>query len=257
MKFTVNGKEFKEAIRICKLKGKYNEGNYSTTSALSDNIFLEVKDNILYIQNADNYTYIVYRLTGTNMQDGYEAVCGETLEKYLTDAEISANTEQGKICLLVNSTIITIPTLQRHENASVINRLKVHLSTLTRSMARRALRQSEPLQVTDKLFLTTILDLESDEFVEAMTLAEKVGNSIYKINWKPDQLVISSNRNNEEVITNINPLNSNNIPASVDISLPIGNIAKTEDYITLAYNDNNPVVFMNEKITVLRGPRSD
>ena len=57
MRVSVSGKELKQAITVCKLKGKYNEGLGSSNSLLCDDVILECKNNKLYVHNADNFTF--------------------------------------------------------------------------------------------------------------------------------------------------------------------------------------------------------
>tara|TARA_R110002167_G_scaffold111007_1_gene282290 strand:- start:11875 stop:12654 length:780 start_codon:yes stop_codon:yes gene_type:complete len=257
MKFIVKGKELKEAITVCKLKGKYNEGNSSSNSLLCDDVMLEVKGGNLYIQNADNYTYVVYRLecdilTGTTTNF---TVSGSTLSKYLIDTNVTITTLDDKIEVYFNDTVVSMPLLERHSNASIITRLKEYLMDLDKRTISKVIREGKTIQATPKLHLSTIIKICSEEFSEAMSLAEKVGNSIYSLDWGDEGLLVSSMRDNEKVTTNILPITNCGGFASVDISLPISNICKAEDEIILAFGDDVPVVFVNSKITILRGPR--
>jgi len=257
MRITTNGKELKEAITICRLRGKYNEGVSNALSVLCDDIMLQVKDGMLYVQNADNYTYIVYRLECSESTNGVISISGSTLNKYLTDTDVTLESNDSSVELTLNNSIVTIPLLERHSNSGVITRLKEYLMELDKLTASKIIRAGGEVQVTPKLSLSTILKLESEEFVEAMSLAENVGNCIYKLDWSfdNDTFLISSDRGNEKVVTEIEPISTTGGNATVEISLPIGNIAKTEDVLIVAFNDDVPVVFINEKITVLRGPR--
>ena len=257
MRFTINGKELKEAIRICRLKGKYNEGVSNSLAVLCDDIVLEVKDGIVYVQNADNYTYIVYRLECRESTNGSISISGGTVDKYLVDTDITLDSKDSTGELILNNSVVTIPLLERHTNAGVITRLKEYLINLNKVRASKIIRSGEKIQVTSKLHLSTILKIESEEFVEAMSLAENVGNSIYNLNWSYDdsRLYISSDRGYEKVVTEIEPISTTGYNATVEISLPIGSIAKTEDILIIAFGDDVPVVFINDKVTVLRGPR--
>ena len=87
-----------------------------------------------------------------------------------------------------------------------------------------------------------------------MSLAEKVGNSIYKIDWNCKKLLISSTKTGECVYTEVSAI-GNNRKATVEISLPIANIISKEEDVVILYDDEKPVIFANEKITVLRAPR--
>ena len=257
MRVRVSGKELKQAITVCKLKGKYNEGLGSSNSLLCDDVILECKNNKLYVHNADNFTYVVYRLDceEDNYEAGMFAISGGTLSKYLTDTNVTIKTVENKVEVLFGDSIVSIPLLARHTNASVITRLKEYLMDLTKNVASKAIRNDGSLQVTPKLQLGTIIKVCSEEFSEAMLLAEKVGNSIYNLNWNEDELIISSDRDTEKVTTEILPITHTGECATVDISLPVANVSKIEDTIVLAYGDDVPVVFINNKVTILRGPR--
>tara|TARA_R100000773_G_scaffold44146_1_gene44256 strand:+ start:1388 stop:2161 length:774 start_codon:yes stop_codon:yes gene_type:complete len=255
MRVTINGNQLKEAITVCKLKGKYNEGMGNANSLLCDDVILQVKDDRLYVQNADNYTYIVYRLDCEESENGSIVVSGTTLSKYLTDTNVVMTNTDGILSLKFDDTEVTIPLLVRHTNSGVITRLSEYLMDLNRTSVSKTIREKGSIQVTPKLHLDTILKVSSDEFSLAMSLAEKVGNSIYNLNWNKEELIVSSNNGNEKVQTEIIPIDYTGEDATVDISLPIANLSKIENSIVLAYGDDVPVVFINNKVTILRGPR--
>tara|TARA_R110000796_G_scaffold251888_1_gene384390 strand:+ start:733 stop:1506 length:774 start_codon:yes stop_codon:yes gene_type:complete len=254
MEFRMNGKELKDAINICRLRGKYNEGMGNKTSVLSDDIFIEVEDKTVYIQNANNYTYVVYRYTDEEATSGMVSLSGSTIEKYLTDTDVVFKSDDGKIELSVGDSIITLPVLGRHDDLNVIYRLKSKLRNLDKRTIKRMFRNEEDIMVTENLMLKTLLDVESDVLASAMSIAEKVGNSIYKLDWDGKKLLISSTKNNESVYTEVDAI-GNFRTATVEISLPIANIISKESEVVILYDDEKPVVFANEKITVLRAPR--
>ena len=250
----MNGKELKEAINICRLRGKYNEGMGNKNSILSDDIFIEVEDDTVYVQNANNYTYVVYRYTDEDATAGTVSLSGSTLEKYLTDTDVVFETKEGKILLASGSSIVSLPILGRHDDLNVIYRLKSKLRNLDRRTIKRMFRNGEDIMVTESLALKTLLDVESDDLSEAMAIAEKVGNSIYRIEWNGENLTVSSTKNNESVKTEVDAI-GNDRKATVEISLPIANIISKEAEVVILYDDEKPVIFANEKITVLRAPR--
>ena len=254
MEFRMNGKELKEAINICRLRGKYNEGMGNKNSILSDDIFIEVEDNVVYIQNANNYTYVVYRYTDEEAQSGMVSLSGSTLEKYLTDTEVVFMSDEGRIQVASGNSVVTLPVLGRHNDLNVIYRLKSKLRNLDRRTIKRMFRNEEDIMVTDTLSLKTLLDVESDELSEAMAIAEKVGNSIYRMEWNGEKLIIGSSKNIESVKTEIDAIGGKR-KATVEISLPIANIISKEPEVVILYDDERPVIFANEKITVLRAPR--
>jgi len=254
MEFRMNGKELKEAINICRLRGKYNEGMSNKTSVLCDDLFIEVEDRMVYIQNANNFTYVVYRHNDEEAVNGMVNLSGSTLEKYLTDTDLVFRSDDGKIELASGNSIVTLPVLGRHEELHVIYRLKDKLRNLTRRSIRKMIREEQDIFVTENLALKTMLDVESDELTEAMMLAEKVGNSIYRIDWDGDKLLISSTKNNESVFTEITAVGTDR-KATVEISLPISKLVSREREVIILYDDEKPVIFANEQVTVLRAPR--
>jgi len=254
MEFRMNGKELKEAINICRLRGKYNEGMGNKTSVLCDDLFIEVEDGMVYIQNANNYTYVVYRHSDEEAINGMVNLSGSTLEKYLKDTDLVFRSDDGKIELASGNSIVTLPTLGRHEELNVIYRLKDKLRNLTRRSIRKMVREEQDIFVTATLALKTMLDVESEELTEAMMLAEKVGNSIYRIDWNGDKLFISSTKNNESVFTEVTASGTDR-KATVEISLPISKLVSREQEVVILYDDEKPVIFANEQVTVLRAPR--
>jgi len=254
MEFRMNGKELKEAINICRLRGKYNEGIGSKTSVLCDDLFIEVEEGMVYIQNANNYTYVVYRHTDVEAVNGMVNLSGSILEKYLSDTDLVFKSDDGKIELTTNNSVVTLPVLGRHEELHVIYRLKDKLRNLSRRAIRKMSREGVEIKVTETLALKTMLDVESEELMGAMTLAEKVGNSIYKIDWDGEKLLVSSTKNNESVFTEVTA-SGNDRKATVEISLPISKLVSRDKEVMILYDDEKPVVFANEKVTVLRAPR--
>lgn len=254
MEFRMNGKELKEAINICRLRGKYNEGMGNKTSVLCDDLFIEVEDGTVYIQNANNYTYVVYRHNDEEAINGMVNLSGSKLEKYLKDTDLVFRSDDGKIELATGNSVVTMPVLGRHTELNVIYRLKSKLRNLNRRTIRKMNREGEDIFVTETLSLKTMLDVESDELTQAMELAEKVGNSIYRIDWDGEKLLVSSTKNNESVYTEVTAT-GNDRKATVDISLPISKLVSKEREVIILYDDEKPVVFANEKITVLRAPR--
>jgi hypothetical protein len=254
MEFRMNGKELKEAINICRLRGKYNEGMGNKTSVLCDDIYIEVERPMVYIQNANNYTYVVYRHNDEEAVNGSISLSGSTLEKYLSDTDVVFKSDDGKIELAAGNSIVTLPVLGRHSELNVIYRLKDNLRNLSRSVIRKMDRNDEPIFVTETLALKTVLSMESDELSEAMELAEKVGNSIYMLDWDGENLKISSTKNNESVYTSVHA-EGNARKATVEISLPISKLVSKEQFVSVIYDDEKPIVFANEKVTVLRAPR--
>ena len=254
MEFRMNGKELKEAINICRLRGKYNEGMSNKTSVLCDDIYIEVERPMVYIQNANNYTYVVYRHNDEEAVNGSISLSGSTLEKYLSDADVVFKSDDGKIELATENSVVTLPVLGRHTELHVIYRLKNNLRNLSRTVIRKMNRNEEPIFVTETLALKTVLDVETEELVQAMTLAEKVGNSIYKIDWDGENLMVSSTKNNESVYTEVTASGTDR-KATVEISLPISKLVSKSNEVIILYDDEKPVVFANDKVTVLRAPR--
>lgn len=255
MEFRMNGKELKEAINICRLRGKYNEGMGNKTSVLCDDLYIEVEDGMVYIQNANNFTYVVYRHTDEEAVNGMVNLSGSILEKYLTDTDLVFKSDEGKIELATEYSIVTLPVLGRHSELHVIYRLKDKLRNLTRRSIKKMVKEGQKIFVTENLALNTMLDVESDELTDAMSLAEKVGNSIYKIDWDGDKLLVSSTKNNESVYTEVFVSGGSDRKATVEISLPISKLVSKEENVIILYDDEKPVVFANQQVTVLRAPR--
>ena len=154
-----------------------------------------------------------------------------------------------------DGSIITIPPANTHTNINVVEKLGARLRDLdNRTILEN--KDEDGVAVTDTLKLKTIVNLHSDNVVKAVNLAERVGNSIYKLDWSYPNLNISSSENNQKVETNVEGYDdSTDRDATVELSLPISNIIKDDDELVILFDDERPTVFANRKVTVLRAPR--
>ena len=253
MKFTINGKQLKDITNIITLKGKYNQGMGNKTQTLPNQVYIVAEENMVYFHNGDPATYVVYRYE-TEAEVGSVVLSSTMLEKYLTneDVVLSAKNDQCKL-LIGDSSIVTLPTLERSQHLNVVVRLKSFLQNIDRN----TIREQDSTKVTDKLSMSTWIDVPTDELIDAMNLAEKVGNSVYKLEMDGDEITVSSSEGKQTASTLIDAYGHKGGPATVEVSLPVGNILKNvgDRRTTILFEDERPVVIATEKITILRAPR--
>lgn len=251
----IEGKELEKAIKICTLRGKYNEGRSNKMGSLSSNIVIKIDDNV-YFQNANEFTYVCYRPTIVSKTGkGTYIIDTDILLKYIVKSENMELHFGTNLEVRCNGSIITIPQTTNHTNMSVVEKLGARLRDLD-NRTIMANTDEEGIAVTDTLKLQTVVNLRSEYVVNAVDLAERVGNSVYKLDWYYPTLNISSSENNQKVETNVEGYDdSTPRRATVELSLPISNIIKDDDELVILFDDERPAVFANRKVTVLRAPR--
>tara|TARA_R100000482_G_scaffold121012_1_gene66783 strand:- start:2321 stop:3094 length:774 start_codon:yes stop_codon:yes gene_type:complete len=251
----IEGNELEKAIKICTLRGKYNDGRSNKTGSLSSNVVIKIDDDV-YFQNANEFTYVCYRADVVSHEGkGTFIIDTDILLKYIVKSE-NMELHFGKnLEVRCDGSIITIPPANTHTNINVVEKLGARLRDLD-NRTILANKDEDGVAVTDTLKLKTVVNLRSDNVVKAVNLAERVGNSIYKLDWSYPNLNISSSENNQKVETNVEGYDdSTDRDATVELSLPISNIIKDDDELVILFDDERPTVFANRKVTVLRAPR--
>jgi len=252
MKFTMNGKRLKEKINICLLKGKYNQGMISTKSQLGNEIKITTDEHGVGIENADSSTYIRVIETVSNeaiQEGGSVFVNAETICKYLLDERTTFTLKEGILLMSYGTSVVQIPCIERHGFSHVMGRFK--------SMNEADSSQNE-LQVTEKLLLKTRAVVNKQDMINAMNMAEKVGNSIYTIRVKAGgDMIISSDRDSQMFSSRLNTIEEVTRDAIACISLPLGKALEqsTDDEVVVYYDDDMPFVFKTNDITIMRAPR--
>ena len=155
--------------------------------------------------------------------------------------------------MLVGDSIITFPTVFRSEHLNIVTKLQDYLSDLTASEVIKR----EKVRVTPMLELCSKFMVSKNQLISAMDMAERVGNSVYKLDWDTESLEVSSKTNTSEVSTEITTSRGSGMPSTVDISLPVGAILKHVDdvRVALCYDDDRPLIIATEEVTILRAPR--
>ena len=185
----IEGNELEKAIKICTLRGRYNEGRSNKTGSLSSNVVIKIDDDV-YFQNANEFTYVCYRADVVSHEGkGTFIIDTDILLKYIVKSE-NMELHFGKnLEVRCDGSIITIPPANTHTNINVVEKLGARLRDLdNRTILEN--KDEDGVAVTDTLKLKTIVNLHSDNVVKAVNLAERVGNSIYKLDWSYPNLNI-------------------------------------------------------------------
>ena len=252
MKFNINGKLLKDIVRIVSLKGKYNSGFGNKVEEMPNQIFIRATEDMVYFYNGNPGTFVVYRYE-TEAEPGVCCVQTNVLLKYIASEDTTFSCKDGKVKMLVGDSIITFPTVFRSEHLNIVTKLQDYLSDLTASEVIKR----EKVRVTPMLELCSKFMVSKNQLISAMDMAERVGNSVYKLDWDTESLEVSSKTNTSEVSTEITTSRGSGMPSTVDISLPVGAILKHVDdvRVALCYDDDRPLIIATEEVTILRAPR--
>lgn len=253
MKFTMNGKRLKNIINLCLLKGKYNQGLTNTKGQLGNCVKITTRDGRVLVENADASTYIrAYNRINEQSENGRIYVNAETLSKYLTDGESTLMLNDSNLLINNNTSVAEIPILESHEYAHVISRF-------TDAMGDDY-ETADTYSITEKLTLTTRVDVFKEEFIDAVSMAEKVGSCVYTFTAKKDtnDFSVSSVKLRESITTNITSGVTISKDAIASYSLPISSALKfsQDDEVIIFYDDEMPVVFRTSDMVIMRAPRT-
>jgi hypothetical protein len=248
----VKASELKKGINTVLCKGKWAIGQGIKNHSLGNEILLSCSNNNLNINNANNGTFVWYKMAATGNAIPRITVEADKLLKYILNGAVISLDYSDKNNLLTitrdTGASATIPTLDRHPHVDAILRVS---KTLHGNFETK-----EGMKISDKTTLTSILELDSKKFLEATKLCESVGSGIYKIDIGENKLTISSEKDREiysEAITVAEDKQSNT--AVVQYTGPFHKFFKGT--LKIATNDNKPILFKTSNIVILRAPRLD
>ena len=102
--------------------------------------------------------------------------------------------------------------------------------------------------------METKIKVSTDELVNAFTDCEAVGNSVFKLDYDGNDLVVSSTKNNENVSVHIYIAEAVGEKATMEFSCPF--YKHLEGRITiLSFNDESPLAVVSGNYRLLRAPR--
>lgn len=255
MKFTMNGNRLKEMINLCLLKGKYNQGLTNTKGQLSNCVRITTKEGRVLVENADASTYVrTYNRTSNSENSGGRIyVNAETLTKYLTNTESTLIVKDSNLLINNDTSVVEIPVLESHDYAHVISRFAGSMGD--------DYETAETYSVTDKLTLTTRVEVDKTQFIDAVSMAEKVGSCVYTFTATKDtnNFSITSDKLRESITTNIASSDTISKDAIASYSLPISSALKfsQDDELVIFYDDEMPIVFRTNDMVIMRAPRTE
>lgn len=248
MKFRINGKELKKNIESVLLKGKWNSGINNKNMSLASNIVISIGEDS-YLYNGDNYTYVQQKINldaEYDSESGRIAIDSDILLKYLQDDETTIALDDNILKVNVNGMTAKIPILERHESNDALLRTSQNYD-VNRDMEKA-------IAITPKTNLNTRIKVQTKELQEAMKACEAVGNSIFQLDFDGEILKVSSTKDTEEVIVEIEPIEYIGKEATMDVSAPFYKHLDSASTI-LSYNDDAPLSVISGGFAMLRAPR--
>ena len=246
MKFKCNGKEMKEAIESVVLKGKWNSGLNSKNDKLSSSIIISVSDNS-YIVNGDNATFITKSINLTEIEKGFRFVVdSDILIKYLSDEVIGFKLDDNVLTMVTPYKTVKIPIMERHELNDAILFCEKWYQVNT--------DMEENVKISEKTTLETRIKLSSKELSKAIKDCDTVNNSVYKLDYDGENLIISSSKDNESVTVELEPIEAVGKKATMEFTCPFTKYLNNATVI-LSFNDESPLSVISGNFKLLRAPR--
>ena len=250
MKCKVNGKILKEKIESVLLKGKWNNGSNNKNTILCPSVIISVPNESTCVLSNGNPSTYVSNSFGLIEFDDYETgrvtVDSEILLKYLPKEDCILQLKNNILQLVSERKSVKIPVLERHENNDSILFVEKNL-IIDRDI-------STEVTVSSRTSLKTRVKVSTDELVDAFSDCEAVGNSVFKLDYDGDNLIISSTKDNENVSVVIEPMESVGEKATMEFSAPFYKYLEGRATI-LSFEDETPLAIVSGNLKVLRAPR--
>lgn len=246
MKFIINGNRLKEKIESALLKGKWNYGQVNKNSILNSSVIISISDDS-YICNGDHSSYVK---TWLEIEENFEAgritVDSDVLLKYLSANDTTFTVKENILTLSTGTKKVSIPVLERHQyNDSIMD---------VNSKYNPHIDMEKELSISERTKLKTRLKVPTGELQIALKACEVVGNSVYKLDYNGESLIVSSNRDNENVSVEITLVTTLGPKATMEFSAPIFKYLDGVSTI-LSFNDDSPLSVISGAFTMLRAPR--
>lgn len=251
MKCKLNGKLLKDKMESILLKGKWNNGGNNKNTTLCPSIVISVdkESMVCSLLNADPSTYVknsMGLLEFDDTESGRICIDTEILLKYLPKEDCIFKLENNILQLLTNRKSVKIPILARHENNDSIMFVEKNL-TLSRNI-------TDVFSVSNKTVLKTKVKVSSEELANAFADCEAVGNSVFKLDYDGNDLIVSSSKDNENVSVHIYVAEGLGEKATMEFSCPFHKYLEGRLTI-LSFNDESPLAVVSGDYRVLRAPR--
>lgn len=255
MKMKINGKKLKNKIESVLLKGKWNNGASNKSNIISPSVIISLGTNgrICTLYNGNSSTFVSANLLTEDLEDsktGRLTIDSDILLKYLPDNNCIFQLKDNILQLVDERKTVKIPILNRHENNDSILHCEKNYE-VSRDINKN-------VKVSEKTILKTRIKVSTLDLINAFKDCEAVGNCVFKLDFDGDNLIISSNKDNESVTVSIEPLTTIGAKATMEFSAPFYKYLEGRVTI-LSFNDESPLSIISgdneSEIKVLRAPR--
>ena len=251
MRIQINGKKMKEAIDIVLMKGKWCSGNTASNSSLGDAVIFEIGDEC-YLYNANESTYIRRKFVPDTIESwGRFCIDSSILNKYLQNEACTINTTEDSLQIRTANKTVSIPLMDRHPHND--NMLFVQSNLILDIDTMDLEDYQEGIQVSPKTTLNTVVLVSVNELNDSLKNCEKVGSSVYKLDYNDNTLLVSSELDSQSVSIDLEVEGSGQ-PAIMEFSAPLHKLV-TNSLVLLAFNDESPICIISRDTIVLRAPR--
>ena len=261
MKFVIDGKVLSEKLKAVLMKGKWNIGTEAKASSLGSAVIITVGGDGLdmdevYLYNGNESTYVRVKLEDVEpIHQGRCCVSYDLLNKYLKAGNVVLETlpDEGMLQLVTTGQIIKLPLLDRHPNNDQILYSKENY-VVDYNVVTDVIERNEGLDISDKTTLHSVMEINTEDFVNAIKACEVVGSGVYKLEYDCRMLTISSSKNRESVKVTIGLEEHTGPLATLEFTGPLHNVLDTDSFV-LAFNDDSPISMLSSNIQILRAPR--
>ena len=250
MKLNVNANELKDALENLQVKGKYNSRGGLKSGSLEDIFFMSAKDGKINLWSGNNTFIVNISLDAEVESSGGYIGKSEGFISFLKRFDGDVRLEYGDYMVIKSEgRQASLPRIIEWPQMDAITRMGERLSEIPYAL------DPEKLPSFGRANFEGAFVLTSNQFSDVITSCELVKEGIYKIEFKENSLVFSSQMSTESKISQtVEPAFRTGDPATLEYSGPLHKFFKKDQLLTFYVLDDAPLVIIADDRRLVKAP---
>ena len=251
MRFTIDSKEFKEALVSLRVKGKHLVTNGLVNSSLSQYAYCVLKDGTLSMFNGDATFIANVRLDVESENEGTFVLDSAIVVPYLTEFDGDLQINVGDyVTIQCGAKKASVPLVVNHPQENALSKVQNMLAHV----------RYEPVPQTMFNFGKTskfegAFTLMQNTFKKTLKTCELVKSGIYKLDYKEGVPSFSTRLNVQNKYSeSLEPMFAIGEDATIDFSGPLYAFFKSDQLLNFYMKDEFPLLIVSDDRMLIKAP---
>ena len=251
MRFTIDSKEFKEALDNLQVKGKHLITNGLINSSIGQYVFCRLKDGNLSMYNGDATFIVVITLEVEAEGEGNVVLDTKTIIPYLKEFDGNIQINIGDfITLQCDNKKASIPVVVNHPNENALNKVQNMLAHVNYEPMPQTLFNFGKNSKFEGAFTLT-----QSAFKKCLRTCELVKSGIYKLDYKEGVPSFSTRLNVQNKYSeSLEPMFAIGEGATIDFSGPLYAFFKSDQLLNFYMKDEFPLLVVSDDRMLIKAP---